>query len=113
MALVGASGESRAVLGANQDRNLDRAWKYGDTLSPLYYTFRHCLVWRGHDLIHDVGGCRRALRYVRFHPPNSDRSTAPSMAPTVIPLPDNLDLLGFISCSSLIIFLPQLMTHNS
>jgi hypothetical protein len=41
--LVGASGESLAVLGANQDRNLDRAWKYGDTLSPLYYTFRHCL----------------------------------------------------------------------
>ena len=101
MALVGASGESRAVLGANQDRNLDRAWKYGDTLSPLYYTFRHCLVWRGHDLIHDVGGCRRALRYVRFHPPNSDRS----MALTVIPLPDNLDLLGFISCSCVFIFL--------
>ena len=99
--------------GANQDRNLDRAWKYGDTLSPLYYAFRHCLVWRGHDS--SMTSADAAGRFAM-----SDCSSAQlrlinstSMAPTVITLPDNLDLPGFISCSSLFMFPRQLMTHNS
>jgi len=84
MALVGASGESLAVGGANQDRNLDRAWKYGDTLSPLYYAFRHCLVWRGHDssmTSADAAGRCAMLDFIRPTQTDQQHPAWPSLSP--------------------------------